>query len=49
MIIEYEQGTLLLHGIGPSALLALLVSDPATLGKVRYSIKKLLPELQRAL
>ena len=49
MILEYEQGTLLLHGVGPSALLAVLVSDPATLGKARYCIKKLLPELQRAL
>ena len=49
MILDYEKGTLLLHGVGPSALLAVLVSDSATLGKVRYYIKKALPELQRAL
>ncbi len=47
VMLEYETGIVLLHGIGRSALLAVLVSDPATLGKVRYYIKKALPELQR--
>jgi predicted regulator of Ras-like GTPase activity (Roadblock/LC7/MglB family) len=46
-MLEYETGIVLLHGIGRSALLAVLVSDPAALGKVRYYIKKALPELQR--
>jgi CheY-like chemotaxis protein len=49
MILEYERGTLLLHSLGSSAQLAVLVVDPAALGKVRYYIKKALPELQRAL
>jgi CheY-like chemotaxis protein len=49
MILEYERGTLLLHSLGSTAQLAVLVVDPAVLGKVRYYIKKALPELQRAL
>jgi CheY-like chemotaxis protein/predicted regulator of Ras-like GTPase activity (Roadblock/LC7/MglB family) len=49
MILEYERGTLLLHSLGSTAQLAVLVVDPAALGKVRYYIKKALPELQRAL
>jgi predicted regulator of Ras-like GTPase activity (Roadblock/LC7/MglB family) len=48
-ILEYESGTLLLHGVGPSALLAVLVRDQAALGKVRYYVRKIVPELARAL
>jgi CheY-like chemotaxis protein len=48
-ILEYESGTLLLHGVGPSALLAVLVGDQAALGKVRYYLRKAVPELVRAL
>jgi len=48
-ILEYEAGTLLLHGVGPSALLAVLVRDQAALGKVRYYVRKIVPELARAL
>jgi CheY-like chemotaxis protein len=48
-ILEYEGGTLLLHGVGPSALLAVLVGDPGALGKVRYYVRKEVPELVRAL
>jgi CheY-like chemotaxis protein len=48
-ILEYESGTLLLHGVGPSALLAVLVGDPGALGKVRYYVRKEVPELVRAL
>lgn len=48
-ILEYESGTLLLHGIGRSALLAVLVGDPGALGKVRYYMRKAVPELVRAL
>jgi CheY-like chemotaxis protein len=49
MMLEYETGTLLLHGVGPSALLAVLVTDVATLGKIRYLVKKALAEIQQAL
>lgn len=49
MMLEYERGILLLHGVGPSALLAVAVTDPAALGKVRYAVKKAIPELQRSL
>jgi CheY-like chemotaxis protein len=43
MILEYERGTLLLYGVGRTALLAVLVSDASALGKVRYFVKKSLP------
>jgi CheY-like chemotaxis protein len=49
MMLEYETGTLLLHGVGPSALLAVLITDVATLGKIRYLVKKALAEIQQAL
>jgi len=49
MILEYEKGVLLLHGVGPTALLAVAVADASALGKVRYFVKKALPELERAL
>jgi len=48
-ILEYEAGTLLLHGVGPSALLAVLVGDQAALGKARYYVRKTVPELLRVL
>jgi CheY-like chemotaxis protein/predicted regulator of Ras-like GTPase activity (Roadblock/LC7/MglB family) len=48
-ILEYEAGTLLLHGVGDSALLAVLVEDQGALGKVRYYVRKAVPELVRAL
>ena len=48
-ILEYEAGILLLHGVGPSALLAVLIGDPGALGKIRYYVKKALPELLRDL
>lgn len=47
MILEYERGTLLLYGVGRTALLAVLVIDPAALGKVRYFVKKSLPGIQQ--
>lgn len=49
MILEYEGAILLLHGVGPAALLAVVVTDAAALGKVRYCIRKALPDLERAL
>jgi CheY-like chemotaxis protein len=48
-IFEYEGGVVLLHNVGPTALLAIALGDPAALGKVRYFVKKALPELERAL
>jgi len=48
-ILEYEAGTLLLHGVGSSALLAVLVGDQGALGKVRYYVRKTVPELLRVL
>jgi CheY-like chemotaxis protein len=49
MILDYESGMLLLHGVGPSAILAVVLRDPTSLGKVRYYIKKSLPEFLRFL
>src|SRR5262245_19285905 len=49
MILEYEGGMVLLHGVGPSALLVIVLPDPAALGKVRYYVKKTLPELMQVL
>jgi CheY-like chemotaxis protein len=49
MILEYEGGMLLLSAVGSSALLAVILGEAAVLGKTRYYIKKVLPELQRAL
>jgi len=48
-ILEYEAGTLLLQGVGSSALLAVLVGDQGALGKVRYYVRKAVPELVKAL
>jgi CheY-like chemotaxis protein len=48
-ILEYEAGTLLLQAVGPEALLAVLVDEPGALGKIRYYVRKIVPELARAL
>ncbi len=45
LILEYDSGVVLLNGVGPGALLALVLRDPAVLGKVRYYVKKALTEL----
>lgn len=47
MILDYEAGMLLLHAAGPAAILAVVLRDPTALGKVRYYVKKSLPELLR--
>jgi CheY-like chemotaxis protein/predicted regulator of Ras-like GTPase activity (Roadblock/LC7/MglB family) len=49
MILEYEQGLVVLYGVGASALLAIALSEPTVLGKVRYFAKKAVPELLQAL
>jgi hypothetical protein len=48
-ILEYERGILLMHGVGRTALLAVLIADAAALGKVRYFVKKALPGIQQEL
>jgi CheY-like chemotaxis protein len=49
MILESEGGVVLLHAVGPTAMLAVVLADPTALGKVRYSIKRALPDLLRCL
>jgi predicted regulator of Ras-like GTPase activity (Roadblock/LC7/MglB family) len=49
MILEYEQGMLVLYGVGASALLAIALGEPTVLGKVRYFAKKAVPELLQAI
>jgi CheY-like chemotaxis protein len=49
MIIEYESGIVLLHGVDSTAMLAVMLRDSAALGKVRYYMKKVLPDLQYCL
>ena len=48
-ILEYEAGTLLLQAVGSEALLAVLIDEPGALGKVRYYVRKVVPELARTL
>jgi twitching motility two-component system response regulator PilG len=48
-ILEYEGGTLLLQAIGSEALLAVLIDEPGALGKIRYYVRKVVPELAGAL
>ena len=48
MILEYETGVVLLNVVGSDAMLAVVLGDPAVLGKVRYHVKKALPDLVRA-
>jgi CheY-like chemotaxis protein len=49
MILESEGGVVLLHAVGPRTMLAVVLNDPTALGKVRYSIKRALPDLLRCL
>ena len=48
MILEYAQGMVVLYSVGASALLAIAMSEPSALGKVRYFAKKSIPELLQA-
>jgi CheY-like chemotaxis protein/predicted regulator of Ras-like GTPase activity (Roadblock/LC7/MglB family) len=48
MMLEYERGMVVIYGVGAGALLAIGVTEPAVLGKVRYYAKKSLPELLQA-
>lgn len=49
MILDFADGMLILHGVGAHALLVVLVADPGVLGKVRYFVKKALPDLEAVL
>ena len=49
MILDYEVGMVLLHRAGPSAILSIVLRDPTALGKIRYYIKRALPELLRSI
>lgn len=48
LILEYDAGVVLLNSVGDGAMLAVVLGDPAVLGKVRYHVKKALPDLVRA-
>ena len=48
LILEFDAGVVLLNAVGPGAMLAVVLGDPAVLGKVRYHVKKALPDLVRA-
>jgi CheY-like chemotaxis protein/predicted regulator of Ras-like GTPase activity (Roadblock/LC7/MglB family) len=48
MMLEYERGMVVIYGVGAGALLAIALTEPAVLGKVRYFAKKKLPELLQA-
>lgn len=48
VILEYDAGVVLLNAVGEGAMLAIVLGDPAVLGKVRYHVKKALPDLVRA-
>src|SRR6202158_5285902 len=47
VILEYDAGVVLLNAVGEGAMLAVVLGDPAVLGKVRYHVKKALPDLVR--
>jgi CheY-like chemotaxis protein len=47
MLIEYEKGTVVLQGVGGTAVLAVMLKDAAAIGKVRYYVKRILPDLTR--
>ena len=45
LILEYEQGMVVVYNVGSAAFLAIGVAEPAVLGKVRYYARKTLPGL----
>src|SRR5262245_37173459 len=49
LIVEYDSGLVLVNTAGPAAMLATVLCDPALLGKVRYYVKKTLPDLLEVL
>ena len=49
LIVEFEKGTVILWRVGAGALLAVGLTGPAALGKVRYYAKKVLAEVSQAM
>ena len=49
VILEYEKGMVVLYGVASSGLLAVGISEPSALGKVRYYARRALPELARGM
>jgi len=49
VILEYEKGLVVLGSVGASAILAVGLGEPSSLGKVRYYARKAVPELLRAM
>jgi predicted regulator of Ras-like GTPase activity (Roadblock/LC7/MglB family) len=45
IIVEYQRGVALLQDTGTTAVLIAILNDPTALGKVRYYIKRSLPEV----
>lgn len=49
LVVEYREALFLVHLVGGRALLAVLFDDFSGLGKVRYGVRRALPELERVL
>ena len=45
LVAEYESGLVLVNMAGSGAMLATVLCDPTLLGRVRYYVKKTLPDL----
>jgi len=48
-MLEYERGTVMMNRVGVDAVLLVVLAPDATIGKVRYDVKKIIPELSAAL
>jgi CheY-like chemotaxis protein len=49
LIFEHARGLVLVSSVGESAVLTLVLDEPAALGKARYYVKKAVPDLLGAL
>jgi len=49
MIFEYETSVVLVHEVGPTALVGVVLKDLSALGKVRYYLKRWIPALASVL
>jgi predicted regulator of Ras-like GTPase activity (Roadblock/LC7/MglB family) len=45
LIFEHVRGLVLVSSVGESAVLTLVLDEPAALGKARYYVKKAVPDL----
>jgi uncharacterized protein len=48
-LLEYERGTVMMNRVGVDAVLLIVLAPEATIGKVRYEVKKIIPELSASL